>query len=165
MIILSYTTPAWMPVYAFTATLGSTVGCAALYMIARRAGARILGRISPVRRERIENLLGRYDMVAVMVPAILPPPFPFKPFVLCAGVFKLKLWRFVVAIFIGRAARFLIEGWLAVRYKDEAGEIFRRHGLKALIGVAAVLVIFLAVKIYRSRRSSKVVADEIQSES
>lgn len=165
MIILSYTSPAWMPVYALAATVGSTIGCAVLYMIARRAGASILKRVSDERRDRIENLLGRYDMLAVMVPAVLPPPFPFKPFVLCAGVFKLKLWRFVAAIFIGRAARFLIEGWLAVKYGKEAGAIFSRHGLKALIGVAAVLLVFLAVKYYRSRRSKQSVADEIQSES
>ncbi|MEW6209564.1 MAG: VTT domain-containing protein [Acidobacteriota bacterium] len=164
MIILSYTSPAWMPLYALAATLGSTIGCAVLYLIARRAGASILRRVSEERRDRVENLLGRYDMLAVMVPAVLPPPFPFKPFVLCAGVFKLRLWRFVTAIFIGRAARFLIEGWLAITYKEEAADIIRRHGLKVLIGVGAVLLVFLAVKFYRLRRSKKIVADEIQSE-
>lgn len=165
MIILSAAAPSWMPLYAFAATMGSTIGCAVLYLIARRAGASILKRVSPERRDRVENLLGRYDMLAVMVPAVLPPPFPFKPFVLCAGVFKLKIWRFVVAIFIGRAARFLIEGWLAVTYKEEAKEIIGRHGLKVLIGVAAVLLVFFVVKFYRSRRSNKAVADEIQSQS
>ena len=103
-------------------------------------------------------------MLAVMVPAVLPPPFPFKPFVLCAGVFKLKLWRFVVAIFIGRAARFLIEGWLAIRYGKEAEAIIRRHGIMVLIGVTAALLLFFAVKFYRARRSKKAVIDEIQSE-
>ncbi len=164
MIILSAAAPAWMPLYALAATIGSTIGCAVLYLIARRAGASILKRVSAERRDRIENLLGRYDMLAVMVPAILPPPFPFKPFVLCAGVFKLKLWRFVVAIFTGRAARFLIEGWLAVKFGDEAYSIIRQHGLKVLIGVAAVLLVFFAIKFYRSRRLKKAVADEIQSQ-
>ncbi len=165
MILLSAKWPAWMPMYALAATLGSTIGCAVLYLIARRAGASILKRVRAERRDRIENLLGRYDMLAVMVPAILPPPFPFKPFVLCAGVFKLKIWRFVAAIFIGRAARFLIEGWLAVKFGDGAYDLIQRHGLKVLIGVAALLTVFLAVKFYRSRRSKEVVADEIQSES
>jgi membrane protein YqaA with SNARE-associated domain len=160
MIILSAASPAWMPLYALSATVGSTVGCAMLYLIARRAGVSILRRVSPERRDRIENLLGRYDMLAVMVPAIMPPPFPFKPFVLCAGVFKLKLPRFVIAIFIGRAVRFLIEGWLAVKFGEEAEAIISRHGIKVLIAVAVIVIAALALKFYRSRRSSAAVTDE-----
>ncbi|HXG65680.1 MAG TPA: VTT domain-containing protein, partial [Blastocatellia bacterium] len=105
MITLSAAYPAWMPVYALAATAGSTIGCTLLYLVARRAGVAALRRIKLERRERIENLLGRYDMLAIMVPAILPPPFPFKPFILSAGAFKLRIERFVAAIFVGRAIR------------------------------------------------------------
>jgi len=152
MIWLSATTPALMPFYALAATAGSAIGCTALYSIARQAGSAALKRVAPERRERIENLLGRYDLVAVMVPAVLPPPFPFKPFVLCAGVFKLKTWRFIIAIFIGRAARFLIEGWLAIRYGEDAGRIIRLHGWKVLIAVGGIAVIVFVVKLVRARR-------------
>lgn len=151
MITLSALHPSWMPLYALAATAGSTVGCTMLYLLARRAGARALRRVSVGRREWIENLLGRYDMLALMVTALLPPPFPFKPFVLCAGVFKLKTTRFVAAIFIARAVRYLLEGWLAIEFGDDAVRLIREHGMKTLIAVAVILAVLLAVKFYRSR--------------
>jgi membrane protein DedA with SNARE-associated domain len=163
MITLSAVRPSWMPVYALAATVGSTIGCTCLYLVARRAGARALKRVSAERRERIENLLGRYDMLAVAVPALLPPPFPFKPFVLSAGVFKLKTWRFVAAIFAGRALRFLIEGWLAIKFGPDADRVIKQHGLKVLIAVGVIFLVSLAFKFYRlrSRRSAPLAVDEI----
>ena len=164
MITLSVAEPRWMPVYALAATVGSTVGCTLLYLAARRAGMRALRRVGAERRERIENLLGRYDMLAVMIPSLLPPPFPFKPFVLSAGVFRLKLARFVIAIFVGRAIRFMVEGWLAVELGDEAWPFIKQHGLKVLIAVGVIFVISLALKFYRlrSRNSPPLAVDEIQ---
>jgi membrane protein YqaA with SNARE-associated domain len=151
MIWLSAATPALMPLYAFSATAGSAIGCTLLYLGARRAGVAALKRVTPERRARIENLLGRYDLIAVMVPAVLPPPFPFKPFVLCAGVFKLKTWRFITAIFVGRSARFLIEGWLAIRFGEDAGRIIRQHGWKVLLAVAVVAAAWFALSAFRAR--------------
>ena len=164
MVLLTIEAPAWMPVYALAATAGSTLGCTFLYLVARRAGATALKRMNQERRERLENLLGRYDMLAVMVPAVLPPPFPFKPFILSAGVFKLKMTRFIAAIFIGRGARFLVEGWLAIRYGKDATEIIQRHGLKVLIAVVAIFILSLAFKFYRlrSRRAQPLTVDEIK---
>lgn len=154
MIILSAKNHALMPLYALAATAGSTLGCTFMYMIARRAGAAALARMSEERRARIENLLGRYDMLAVMIPAVLPPPFPFKPFVLSAGVFKLKITRFITAIFIGRAARFLIEGWLAIRFGDRSSDVIKQHGLKVLLIVGLIALVIIAVQFYRSRRAA-----------
>src|SRR5262249_12120101 len=151
VIVLSARSKALMPVYVLSAAVGSAIGCTIMYLIARRAGAAALSRVSPERRSRIENLLGRYDMLAVAVPAVLPPPFPFKPFVLGAGVFKLKTVRFVVAILLGRTARFLIEGWLAVRYGEDAMLIIRRNGVwVVIIALIAVLCLF-ALKLLRKR--------------
>ncbi len=161
MIALSANNHAQMPFYALAATVGSTIGCTILYLLARRGGAAALGRIKPEKRERIENLLGRYDMLAVMLPAVLPPPFPFKPFILSAGVFKLKIERFVLAIFIGRAVRFLIEGWLAIQFGDEAWNLIKRHGVKVLLVVAAIILVFLAVKFYKGKgRPPSLAVDE-----
>ncbi len=160
MIILSANNPALMPLYALAATAGSAIGCTLLYLAARRAGVAALKRVSVERRNSIENLLGRYDLVAVMVPAVLPPPFPFKPFVLSAGVFKLKTWRFITAVFIGRALRFLIEGWLAIRFGEDAGRIIREHGWKVLMAVVAIagLIIGLSFLRARARRSRAAIA-------
>lgn len=152
MILLSANNPAMMPFYALAATAGSAIGCTVLYLVARRAGAAALKRVAPERRTKIENLLGRYDLIAVMVPAVLPPPFPFKPFVLCAGVFKLNTLRFITAIFIGRAVRFLIEGWLAIRFGEDAGRIIKQHGWKVLIGVVVIGAIVIGLTYLRGRR-------------
>lgn len=161
MITLSAINPTWMPVYALAATLGSTAGCTLLYMAARRAGAGVLKRFSAERRERVENLLGRYDMLAIMIPAVLPPPFPFKIFILSAGAFRLKTVRFITAVFIGRCIRFLIEGWLAIKFGDEAMQIIKQHGIKVLLAVVVIAFSVFAWKFYRSRRALAV-ADELQ---
>ena len=155
MIWLSANSPRLMPFYALAATTGSAIGCTGLYLLARRAGVAALKRVAPHKRARIENLLGRYDLIAIMIPAVLPPPFPFKPFVLCAGVFKLKTWRFITAIFIGRAIRFLIEGWLAISFGEDAGRIIKQHGWKLLVAVAVIVVIAVLVKRTVSRRASE----------
>ena len=161
MILLSANAPALMPLYALAATGGSAVGCTLLYLVARRACVAALKRVTAKKRDRIENLLGRYDLIAVMVPAVLPPPFPFKPFVLCAGVFRLKTWRFITAIFIGRSVRFLIEGWLAIRFGEDAGRIIREHGWKVLVAVAALAAAGLTLSFFRARsRRSKELSDE-----
>jgi membrane protein YqaA with SNARE-associated domain len=164
MILLSSLKPAWMPLYAAAATAGSTLGSTFLYLVARRAGQRALRRVSPEKRERIEGLLGRYDMLAVIVPAILPPPFPFKAFVLSAGVFKLKIERFVAAVLIGRAVRFLIEGFLALEFGEDARRIIERHGIKVLAAVGLLFAISFGLKFYRVRSRTPIpaTADEAQ---
>jgi membrane protein YqaA with SNARE-associated domain len=151
VIVLSSRNPGMMPAYALVAAAGSTIGCTVLYLLARRAGSFALRRVRQERRERIENLLGRYDMLAVAVPAVLPPPFPFKPFILCAGVFKLKTGRFVTAILVGRTCRFLIEGWLAVRFGEEAASLIRRHGIAVVVGVVLVALVVFALNTRRKR--------------
>jgi membrane protein YqaA with SNARE-associated domain len=166
MIWLSANTPALMPLYALEATAGSAIGCTLLYLVARRAGVAALKRVTPEKRDRIENLLGRYDLIAVMVPAVLPPPFPFKPFVLCAGVFRLKTWRFITAIFIGRLVRFLIEGWLAIRFGEDAGRIIRQHGWKVLVAAVVLAASGFTLSLFRARarRSRKLSVAELPRE-
>ena len=91
MLLLSTTNPSWMLLYAFMATSGSAVGCWILYLVSRRAGARALNRFSEKKQARVKNLIERYDMMAVLVATLLPPPFPFKLFVVTAGVFRFSL--------------------------------------------------------------------------
>ena len=164
MILLSANKPALMPVYALAATAGSAIGCTLLYLVARRAGIAALKRISPAKRDRIENALGRYDLIAVMVPAILPPPFPFKPFVLGAGVFRLTTWRFITAVFIGRAVRFLIEGWLAIEFGEDAAVIIKQNGWVVLAAVALGAACFFIVRFLRARQLRRASAEQAQGE-
>jgi len=127
MILLTTAHPSWMLLYAFMATAGSAIGCWILYLISRRAGSRALRRFSESKQKRVKDLIDRYDIAAVLVATLLPPPFPFKLFVITAGVFRFSLVRFMLAIIAGRAFRFLLEGYLAVRFGEQAKEILARY--------------------------------------
>lgn len=138
IIAIATANPALAPVVVLAAAAGAVIGSTILYLGARKAGAAALARIKPERREQVENLLGRYDMVALAVAAILPPPFPFKAFNLSAGVLKINAARFFIAVLIGRLIRFGIEAFLAVQYGDAALDLIKQHALKVL-GAVVVL--------------------------
>ena len=146
MLLLSTTYPNWMLLYAFMATAGSAVGCLILYLISRRAGARALNRFSEAKQRRVKHLIERYDIMAVLVATLLPPPFPFKLFVVTAGVFRFSLLRFMLAIVAGRAFRFLLEGFFAVRYGAQAKEILAKYYPWIGLGVVAVIVGFVILR-------------------
>ena len=157
MILLSTTYPSWMLLYAFMATAGSAIGCWILYLVSRRAGARALNKFSETKQRRVKHWIERYDAMAVLVATLLPPPFPFKLFVITAGVFRFSLLRFMIAVIVGRAFRFLLEGYFAVRYGAQAKEILAKY--YPWIGLALVLVILLFVLIKRwAKRETEVLA-------
>jgi membrane protein YqaA with SNARE-associated domain len=157
MLLLSTTNPSWMLLYAFMATSGSALGCWILYLISRRAGSRALNRFSEAKQQRVKNWIERYDAFAVLVATLLPPPFPFKLFVITAGVFRFSLTRFMLAIIVGRAFRFLLEGYFAVRYGAQAKEILAKYYPLIGLGLAVAIVWFLVVK--RLVKRSDVVID------
>ena len=156
MLLLTTTYPSWMLFYAFMATSGSAVGCWILYLVSRRAGARALNRFSEKKQARVKNLIERYDMMAVLVATLLPPPFPFKLFVVTAGVFRFSLVRFMLAIVAGRAFRFLLEGYLAVRYGVEAKAILAKYYPWIGLGLVAAIVLFVFVKRWVKRTADTI---------
>jgi membrane protein YqaA with SNARE-associated domain len=141
-MILAAARPQWLFFYVAAATLGSVAGCLVLYYLSARAGRRALSRFSATKQARVKELIDRYDVLAVLVASLLPPPFPFKLFVVSAGVFRLKVMRFAVAIAVGRAFRFLIEGYLAARYGDHAKQLLARYYPAIGIGLAALIILF-----------------------
>jgi len=146
MLLLSATYPSWMLLYAFMATAGSALGCLILYLISRRAGARALNRFSEAKQARVKNWIERYDMFAVLAATLLPPPFPFKIFVVSAGVFRFSLLRFMLAIIVGRAFRFLLEGYFAVRYGAQAKEILAKYYPWIGIGLVVGIIVFVLLR-------------------
>jgi membrane protein YqaA with SNARE-associated domain len=146
MLLLSTTNPSWMLLYAFMATAGSALGCWILYLISRRAGARALNRFSEAKQQRVKNWIEKYDAFSVLVATLLPPPFPFKLFVVTAGVFRFSLVRFMLAIIVGRAFRFLLEGYFAVRYGAQAKEILAKYYPIIGLGLAVLIVLFLVLR-------------------
>ena len=83
----------------------------------------------------------RHGLLALIVPALLPPPAPFKLFVLMAGVAEVPPVKFVVAIAVARGPRYITLGLLAILYGDLALELMRTRGRD----VALVLVGFLVI--------------------
>jgi membrane protein YqaA with SNARE-associated domain len=131
--------------YAVCATLGSVAGCVVLYVIARKGGeALIKRRFASDTIDRTLDTFRKYGLMAVLIPSILPPPAPFKIFVLLAGAAGISLSRFAAAIAIGRGLRYFIIGLLAVRYGDRAIAYLHEHAASISWGVAGGLVLALA---------------------
>jgi membrane protein YqaA with SNARE-associated domain len=132
---------ALMPYYAAMATAGSVAGCYVIYLIAERGGEAFLKkRLKEGHVERALALYRRHGLLALMVPAILPPPAPFKVFVLLAGVAEVRPLQFVLAIALARGARYLVLGLLAIRYGDFALELMRTRGREVAFWVAGLIV-------------------------
>jgi membrane protein YqaA with SNARE-associated domain len=155
MLLLSAQAPARMPFYALGATAGSVVGCLILYYISKRAGRRALEKFSGEKRARVKALVDRYDVLSVLVASVLPPPFPFKLFVITAGVFRLSVLRFALAVAVGRAFRFFLEGFLAVRYGERAGELLKQNYPAVGLGLAALIVAAFVARGLLSRKGKK----------
>jgi len=115
-------------------------------LISRRAGARALNRFSEAKQARVKNWIERYDMFAVLAATLLPPPFPFKIFVVSAGVFRFSLLRFMLAIIVGRAFRFLLEGYFAVRYGAQAKEILAKYYPWIGLGLVVGIIVFVLLR-------------------
>jgi membrane protein YqaA with SNARE-associated domain len=142
--------------YVIVASLGSTLGCLVLYFIGYQGGEVLLRkRMSPEKFERTRQSFENHRVLALMFPAMLPPPFPFKVFVLSAAVFEMKLSHFVVAILGGRSMRFAILAVLTIKFGPQfvqfMGTTVRQHfGIVATV-LAAIIVIAVLMK--RMRRT------------
>ncbi len=139
IIVLSTAYPERMPYYASMTTLGSLLGCFVLYSAARRGGEVFMRkRFKAHHVDRALSLYQRFGLLAVIVPALLPPPMPFKAFVLLAGVANVSPLKFSLAIVIGRGVRYFGQGYLAVLYGERAVDLIRAHGTEAGIALAAL---------------------------
>lgn len=159
MILLSVSRPLpWVVACAALGTLGSVAGCVILYYISAHAGKRALARFARDREERVKELIKRHDILALFASSILPPPFPFKIFIVTAGVFRAHLLRFIFAITAGRMTRFLIEGYIVSRYGEEVKDLLAAYswrigaGAVAIVGVA--ILVSVAHRIWRRRRGA-----------
>jgi membrane protein YqaA with SNARE-associated domain len=144
-----------MPYYALMATAGSVAGCYVLYLIAERGGEAFLAkRLTRGHVERALALYRKRGVLALMVPALLPPPAPFKLFVLLAGVAEVRPLAFVTSIAIARGLRYLVIGALAVWYGDFALDMLQQNGRDAALWVA-VFIVAAGVAWWLLRRSPR----------
>jgi membrane protein DedA with SNARE-associated domain len=143
-------------VYVLMASAGSAVGSLVIYAIGYKGGEELLRkRIPPERFEKIHGMFERHPFWSLMFPAMLPPPTPFKLFVLAAAVSEMRLTHFLVAIFSGRFLRFFLLGLLSLKFGpgfvQAIREVFQRHFYWVLFLFAFALIFWL----YRRRRSAR----------
>jgi membrane protein YqaA with SNARE-associated domain len=131
----------WMLYYVAMATFGSVAGCYVIYYLAAKGGDAFLRkRLKAGHVERALAAYKRNGLLALMVPALLPPPAPFKLFVLAAGVAHVRPGQFVTALVVARGARYLALGVLAIYYGDAALELMRTHGPKVALVLVGLIV-------------------------
>ena len=141
--------------YAAMATLGSVAGCFLLYYVAGKGGEAFLRkRTSAGRLDQALGLYRRHGLLALMIPALLPPPAPFKLFVLGAGLAGVRPVPFVTAIAIARGARYLALGLLTVYFGDAALELMRTRGREVALWVVGLILLGIAIW-WGSRRIRK----------
>lgn len=145
VVELSIRNPSRMPYYALMATMGSLLGCVTLYFVARKGGEAIFRKQAGPRAAKIERWVQRNGFMSILATALLPPPTPFKFFVLGAGVFEVPVRSFTLALLVARSIRYFAVGYLAVRYGEAATTYMLNHKFQvsgiALAGVAVVYVV------------------------
>jgi membrane protein YqaA with SNARE-associated domain len=145
-------------VYVILASLGSAIGSIPLYVVGYLGGEKVLRkRISEERFQRIHVSFEQHEFWALMFPGMLPPPTPFKAFVLAAAVFEMRFRDFLAAVFAGRFVRFLVLSLLTLWFGPQiiglAGSLFRQHFYWVLGALVGVLFLWLLLR--RSRRRAK----------
>jgi membrane protein YqaA with SNARE-associated domain len=153
LIELSIQRPARMPLYASMAALGSVLGCVLLFFIAEKGGEALFHKHAGKRAEAIHNWVVHNGFAGMLVAALLPPPTPFKVFVVAAGVFEVPLISFTSAIALARVIRYFGVGYLAIRYGADALPFLAQHKWRVAIGlmVLAALSYLLSRLILRHR--------------
>jgi membrane protein YqaA with SNARE-associated domain len=137
--------PAGMPYYAAMAAVGSLAGCIWLYLLAKKGGEAYFHRHGGRAAAKARQWVDSNAFLSVFIPAILPPPLPFKVFVLAEGVFQVPLKTFILALLSGRGLRYFAEGILAVRYGDATLKFLLAHNRTvALSTVAVLLLLYIA---------------------
>jgi len=142
--------------YVLLASAGSALGSIVLYVIGYTGGEMLLRkRLSAARFEKIHASFEQHEFWALMFPAMLPPPAPFKIVVLAAAAFEMNFAHFLIAIFAGRFVRFLIEALLTLRFGPElvtlTGNLFAHHFVWILVGVGVLLAAWVLWR--RAKRS------------
>jgi len=153
LIELSIQRPARMPYYAAMAAVGSLAGCIWIYLLAKKGGEAYFRRHAESARAR--RWVERNGFLSVFVPGVLPPPMPFKPFILAAGVFQVPFKTFVVALLLGRGLRYFAEGALAVRYGPQALPFLVAHNRAFVLGTCLAFALLYAASRWFSKGSAE----------
>ena len=148
-----HTAAFYFPLFA---AIGSVIGCNLLYTIIRRGGQAVLRkRFNLQSIKRVERAYERFGFLAIGIPAIMPPPLPFKIFVATAGALEYPRWKFLLTVMIARSLRYYVEGILAVYYGKRVLLFMKDNGLVIVSIVGTLVLIILFIYFIIKRRSAR----------
>ena len=151
-VLLCAQSKEWWPYYTFMATIGSLIGGYITYRLARGETKGWLGKLFPRSKMKgFKDLFKKWGFSSIIVPAILPPPFPIVPFLIAAGASQYPRGKFVGALAIGRGARYTILGILGFLYGRWILTVLRAHVYGIIIVGGGIIVASLTVAILRMR--------------
>jgi undecaprenyl-diphosphatase len=153
LIVMASQRPAWWPLYALASTLGSVCGAYLLYGIACSGGRFFWRTTTPHAIAHARRWLERNDFVAVLVASILPPPAPYKVFVLTAGLLRVNALHFGLALLVGRGLRFVADAWLGAHYGVQAQDYLRHNLGWASLAIVIVVVGLTLLQRWWSRKT------------
>ncbi len=142
--------------YTLECTAGSVLGAYTIYVLTLH-GTKVLSRTTTAKeKSAVRHWVERNDLLSILVASLLPPPMPFKVFAIIAGSIRVSVWRFLLALIIGRGLRFGFEAWLGVYYGVAAQEYLKKNSLGiSLIMVAVVVVSALLYRGFKRRRNPR----------
>src|ERR1700683_518254 len=143
------------PYYAFMATLGAVIGGYITYAWARKGGKETMERkLSKKRAAKVSKAFERWGFAAVAVPALMPPPFPFVPFLLAAGALQYSPKKFLGALPLGRGVRYSIGAFLGFHSGRHILRFFNQYykpAIAVLIGFAVIGAVLSLIQYLRMR--------------
>jgi membrane protein YqaA with SNARE-associated domain len=147
-----YTHPRAVFFFPMFAAIGSVLGCLLLYTILSRGGRAVLhSKFNVEHIQRVERAYARFGILALAVPALMPPPMPFKIFVATAGALQFPRRKFLLTILVARSLRYYAEGTLAVFYGERVLRFSQDNALLIISVVAGILVIALVMYLLSGR--------------
>src|SRR5687767_3471219 len=164
-----YKYPSAVFYFPLFAAAGSVLGCWLLYSIMRRGGQALLRkRFKPESIHRVERAYARFGFLAIAIPAILPPPLPFKIFVATAGTLEYPRWKFLTTVMLARSFRYYVEGILAVFYGRRVLLFMKDNGLVVISVVASLIllgiIVYLVVNRKKIKRQSTAEPEEVSTD-
>ena len=158
-IILSAHQKNWWPYYALMATIGGITGGYVTYALGRKGGKESLERKLPKQKaEKIYAIFNRYGFWSLLLPAVLPPPVPFSPFLVAAGALQYSRRKFFVAVGLGRAIRYTAVAYLGSKYSRQILGFFKVYYQPILwifVGLSVVAGIVVGIYVWKRKREGK----------
>lgn len=146
--------------YCLIASAGSAVGGLLPYGLGRAGGELfLLKRINRQRFDQIRLRFERQEMLALIIPSMLPPPAPWKLFVFAAGVFEMRVVNFLGAVFLGRMIRWMLLSALVIKLGPGAVGVIAHHAPSVALGVLAVAILGFALWWFKKGRAAKLQAE------